>query len=267
MKITNLLLFLAFLSSCTTSSQHPSLTLYSKEINDSFDIYITLPANYSPAKTYAHVYYLDASLKSGNHLRKLAASQPNPQLQNTIFIGIGHRGNFQPKRRRDFIPPEMHNGNILPGSSKNYGHADRFYNFLTTEVIPFIESKYPSDNQRTLIGHSFGGLFSFYCLFRKDRMFNKFIAMSPSLWVNKYNILEYESAFASGATGLPVYLYLSAGGREYLNYILQGNRKMKALLQKRNYKGLNFESAIHKGKTHHSQVPVSLEYLLKNHKL
>ena len=42
---------------------------------------------------------------------------------------------------------------------------------------------------------------------------------------------------------------------------------MKALLEKRNYKGLNFESAVHKGKTHHSQVPVSLEYLLRNGKL
>jgi hypothetical protein len=42
---------------------------------------------------------------------------------------------------------------------------------------------------------------------------------------------------------------------------------MKALLEKRDYKGLNFESATHKGKTHHSQAPVSFAYLLRNNKL
>jgi uncharacterized protein len=266
MKIITALLLLSFLNSCTTRSQPPSFTLYSTEISDSFDIYVTLPANYDTAKTCSIVYYLDASINSGNHLRKLIASQPDSLTKNMIFAGIGHRGNFHEKRRRDFIPPEMHEGSTSPGNDKNYGQADRFYTFLITKVIPSIESKYRVNAQRTLAGHSFGGLFGFYCLFKKDRQFQKFIAMSPSLWVNNYNILEYEAAYAADESALPVFLYLSAGGRENLNYILQGNRKMKALLEKRNYKGLSFESAIHKGKTHNSQVLVSLSYLLKNRK-
>jgi uncharacterized protein len=267
MKISFALLFLAFLGSCTTRSQAPSFTLYENAIGDSFDIYITLPANYSNAKTYSTVYYLDASIKSGNRLRELLAGYTDSLSRNIIFIGIGHRGDFHVKRRRDFIPPEMHNSAIIPAKTENYGHADRFYQFLTRQVIPLIESRYPVSKQRTLIGHSFGGLFSFYCLLRKDREFDKYISLSPSLWINGYNIFEYEKEFAATEKDLPAYLYLSGGGAEHFNYILQGNRKMKALLEKRKYKGLSFEYAIHSWKTHNSQVPVSLIYLLKNKKL
>jgi predicted alpha/beta superfamily hydrolase len=265
--ITSLLFFLAFLSSCSSNSQPPTFTVYSNEVKDSFDIYVTLPKGYQKSGNYSTVYYLDASIKSGKRLRELVAAYPDSLTRQMIFVGIGHRGNFHVKRRRDFIPPELKNGVVLSGTDADYGHADRFYEFLTNSFIPFIESRYAVNKQRTFIGHSFGGLFGFYCLFKKDRAFEKYIALSPSLWTNQYNIFEYEAAYHKAETSLPVYLYLSAGGSENFNYILQGNGKMKALLDDRKYKGLHFETAIHPGKTHNSQVPVSLAYLLKNKKL
>lgn len=265
--VSTLLFFLAFLTSCNSNSLPPSFTVYSKEVKDSFDIYITLPAGYQKNSYYSTVYYLDASIKSGKRLRELVAAYPDSLTRQMIFVGIGHRGNFHAKRRRDFIPPELKNGAVLPGTDPDYGHADQFYAFLTNSLIPLIESSHPVTQQRTLIGHSFGGLFAFYCLFKKERAFGKIMALSPSLWTNQYNIFDYETAFHKDETTLPVFLYLSAGGRENFNYILQGNRKMKALLEERNYKGLDFETVIHRGKAHNSQVPVSLGYLLKNKKL
>ena len=41
--------------------------MYSKNVKDSFDIYINLPKSYSPNKTYKAFYYLDANIKSGNY--------------------------------------------------------------------------------------------------------------------------------------------------------------------------------------------------------
>jgi predicted alpha/beta superfamily hydrolase len=103
-------------------------------------------------------------------------------------------------------------------------------------------------------------------MYQEERLFRRFMALSPSLRVNKKNILEYEKHFASTHKELPVYLYLSGGKGERINYILTGNRKMKALIEKRKFSGLQFDYQEIPWKGHHGQVAVSLRYILENKK-
>ncbi|MCW3073514.1 MAG: hypothetical protein JWP69_583 [Flaviaesturariibacter sp.] len=264
MRVYYFFALLFVVSACNVRSQDATFSIHSTFVKDSFDITITKPKIFSTDRIYSTVYYLDANLKSGKKLVELVSRLNDSIVANTIFIGIGHIGNYHQKRRRDFIPPALKNGVVIPSEDLDFGHADAFYRFLQNELIPTIEYKYKVSGTRTIIGHSFGGLFVFYSLFKPNKLFQKFIALSPSLWVNDFNIFNYEQEYTNQRTHFNSYLFLSAGTGERLNYILSGNRKMKALLEKRNYTKLQVEYTEYKGESHNSQVPLSLNYILTN---
>jgi len=61
------------------------------------------------------------------------------------------------------------------------GGAEKFSQFIESELIPFIDSKYPGSPYRTLIGHSYAGLFTLYTLINHPHVFQNYIAIDPSL--------------------------------------------------------------------------------------
>ena len=234
---------------------------YSKSVSDSFEIYISLPPTYNPNDTYKVVYYCDANLKSGRHLRELISTNQYSNLQNSIFVGVGHIGNYHVLRRRDFILPTI-NGNDTAGQDKNYGQTEKFYSYLKNELVPSINSKFKTHiDSNSILGHSLGGLFAFFCLFKSDNLFSKYFALSPALWIDKYSIYKFNSI----QTGFShkKYLYFAAGSNETVNKILNGTNEAKQFLDKKQYENLAYDYDIWKGKTHNSEVPLSLEKILK----
>jgi predicted alpha/beta superfamily hydrolase len=229
-----------------------------------------LPAVYAaPLKSFPIVFYMDANLKSGNVMRNII-DEHNKQGEaiNAVFVGIGHRGNYHSLRRRDFITPFIKNEkDSLISNDKVYGQAENFYLFLQKELIPYIEKNYKVNSNRTLAGHSLGGLFTFYCLFKKERLFTNFIALSPALWINHENIYACEKNYRQDSASLVANLYVCAGGAEKFNYILSGARKMKAYLEKNSFRDLHFEYYEFAGETHNSEVPVALNRILTRLKL
>lgn len=231
----------------------PTFTIYAENIKDKFEIYITQPEKLDSGVRYTTVYYLDANLKSGKKLRELLAESPK-NLKNTIFIGIGHVGNYHVLRRRDFITPFIREGDSLVSHRKDFGHAEDFYLFLKNELIPLVDSLYPTNRERMILGHSLGGLFVFYCLFKNQCPFNQFAALSPALWINHYNIFDFEKKYHSKNNTLNANLYWGVGARESLNKIKRGGRKMLAVMEERQYVGLKYSYQELKGRTHNSAV-------------
>lgn len=231
-------------------------------VKDSFDIYVTIPANYdSGNQTFPVIFYMDANLKSGKTLRSIINEfANNHQPQNAVFVGVGHTGSYRILRRRDFISPGIDSS--LTNTDKNYGHSDNFYAFLKNELIPYVEKNYKVNHQRSLIGHSLSGLFTIYSLFKKDRLFTNYVALSPSLWVDRRRIYEFEKQYRKDSISLHANLYLCSGTKEKLNYILNGNRDMKTYLEKQPYTGLKLHYYEFEGETHNSEVPVALKEIL-----
>lgn len=262
--VTLCLIFVSIIS-CTIPQQESTPTIHSDYVNDDFELYIDLPAGYSSTKEYSLVFYMDANLKLGTEIRRQIRLEQNIRhLEEVIFIGIGHIGNYRTLRRRDFIPPEFTDGRFIQSKAENFGHADNFYKFLTLELIPLINEQYPNNGRFSYIGHSFSGLFAFYCLFQPEIIFTNHIALSPSLWVNYDNIFELEAFVSTGRPEKDTYLYHAAGTGEWANKVLSTSRSMKEVLEKRAYPRLNYQYTEHKGKGHNGVVPVSLEYVLKN---
>jgi len=263
-------LFLIFVIcvACSAPRDKSVPTIYSKVVGDSLELHIHTPLDYSKSGNYSVVFYLDANLKIGNELRrqiKLAENQE--KLKNVIFVGIGHIGDYRELRRRDFIPPIIQNKDTIFDEDPNYGRADRFYNFLTEELIPYIHQHYPNNGKYTLIGHSFGGLFAFYCLMKREAVFQNYIALSPSLWVNNHNFFEIEHHFQNLNLEPEGTLYHSCGSLEWINKVLYSSRRMKDTLLKRNSPKLKYIYAEHQGEGHNGVVPVSLEYVFKKIRL
>jgi len=252
--------------SCSTVRSPNAQTIYSAVVKDSFELYVDLPVNYTKGNIYSVVFYMDANLKSGKELRRQIKLDSNKaKLSHVIFVGIGHIGDYHVKRRRDLIPFVVNKSDTLLSDDKNYGQAEHFYRFISEELIPLINQRYPNNGRYSYIGHSFGGLFGFYCLMKPEPLFKNIIALSPSLWVNNNNSFQHEDLFAAAGYQMKdVTLYHACGTAEWANKVLYSSRDMRDVLNKRKYPGLHYIYKEHPGKNHNGVVPVSLEYVLSN---
>jgi predicted alpha/beta superfamily hydrolase len=59
------------------------------------------------------------------------------------------------------------------------GGAENFLSFLSDELFPIVDEKYPTRDYRVLIGHSYGGLFVVYALTSRPELFRAYLACSP----------------------------------------------------------------------------------------
>ena len=227
-------------------------TLYSEEADQDYTLYIALPVSYSSSgETYPVIYLLDGNIgfpdASGIvRLNSLDGSSPEVILVG-IGYGIGWGGDmdeFFRLRQIDLTPPG----------------AERHLNFIQESIIPYVEDNYRADPaDRTLMGHSHGGLFSLYALFHAPETFNRYIATSPSLGWDDRVAFEYEEEFARDHSELPVKLFLSVGRLEEEQYpearMISNLEEFHANLESRSYGGLEMEMVIMEGETLPSVIP------------
>lgn len=152
-------------------------SLYSKILNESRKIYVQLPASYTPEgnQKYPVVYILDGELflSTVNEVQNYYSGGFTPEM---VLVGISNDKN----RVRDLTTSSITTKYGMPFNEKN-GEADNFRKFIQNELIPFIDSKYPVTNYRTLIGHSYGGLFTISTLLHHPNLFANYLAIDPSL--------------------------------------------------------------------------------------
>ena len=111
----------------------------------------------------------------------------------------------------DRAPDLQYPGDGIDSKAK----GDQFFQFLKTELIPAVETDYPSDTtQRTIIGHSLGGFFVLYSLLDNvsHPLFNKIIAASCSLGLGKDNmIFQKEIQVAASTTDIRATVFIGSG--------------------------------------------------------
>ncbi len=153
-----------------------------------------LPAEYNPNKNekYPVAFILDGEvlLPTVTNVQNFYSGGFTPEM---VLIGISNDKN----RMRDLTTSKVTEMYGMPFEQEN-GEAANFSKFLETELIPFVENKYPVTNFRTLIGHSYGGLFALYSLVHHPQLFSNYLAIDPSLdWDNQKLIKEAQDKFSS----------------------------------------------------------------------
>ncbi|WGF91690.1 alpha/beta hydrolase-fold protein [Aequorivita marisscotiae] len=169
-------------------------SIYSESLKEYRKIYVQLPANFNAREKekYPVVYILDGEvlLPTVNNVQEFYSGGFTPDM---VLIGISNDKN----RMRDLTTSKVTEMYGMPFEQEN-GDAANFSNFLETELIPFVENKYPVTNFRTLIGHSYGGLFTLFSLVHHPHLFSNYIAIDPSLdWDNQKLFTEAQSMLAT----------------------------------------------------------------------
>lgn len=161
-------------------------SLYSETLKESRKIYIQLPSSYSPEKKqkYPVVYILDGEifLPTVNNVLDYYSGGYMPEM---VLVGISNNNN----RTRDLTTSVIKSKYGVPFNEKN-GEAEKFSQFIEKELIPYIEEKYNVSNFRTLIGHSYGGLFAIYTLINHPALFANYLAIDPSLDWDEQKLLN-----------------------------------------------------------------------------
>ena len=70
------------------------------------------------------------------------------------------------------------------------GNGDKFMSFVENELIPYIDTNYPTTTYKTLIGHSLGGLTVINTLLHHPNWFNAYVSLDASLWYNHKKPVE-----------------------------------------------------------------------------
>ena len=85
-------------------------------------------------------------------------------------------------RTRDLTPNHVQHIFGDTAFAKTSGGGENFTKFIAQELLPYVDKKYPTTVHRTLIGHSFGGLFVVNTLVHHPELFSNYLAIDPSLW-------------------------------------------------------------------------------------
>jgi predicted alpha/beta superfamily hydrolase len=245
--------------------------LFSKQVADTFSIFINLPKSYNKTdrRKYPTLFLLDANVYYDILTNSITQLNKNKHLREPILVGIGYKDFMQADslRQRDYTYPEA----LKEDSFSISGGADRFFTFITQELIPFLDKHYKTDTtNRSLMGHSLGGYFSLFALQNESRnkthFFKNYVSASPSLdYHNRYIISQFKNLHVSNHNQQT--LLITTGGLEdgedgglNFNYLLN-------VLLSSEFKHIRVEKMI-LPKTDHMATPVptfekGLELIMK----
>lgn len=217
------------------------------------DVIVSLPESYQrdAARRYPVLYVLDGSSQSAHTAASARLMARIGVMPEIIVVGIPASGE---NRQRDYTPPYMR----AESDEKNgpAGKADRFLQFLETELIPHIEQTYRATSTRMLAGHSRGGLFVMYSLLEKPDLFSARFAYSPALWRDDDRIVAELDRWLKARTGRPTFLYLSLGDGEN-EKMTRAFRKAAEVLRASAPPALRWRVNITRGATHETNAALS----------
>jgi len=184
--------------------------LYSNELNEVRTLNIYLPEGFHPdsATKYPVIYLLDGSMDEDFlHLTGIVQFLSFPWINTvepSIVVGIANVD-----RKRDFTYPSADSLDLawIPTG----GGSARFISFIEKELQPYIEAKYHTTGQKTVIGQSLGGLVAAEILVRHSELFTHYMIISPSLWWNHSTLLAEVPAFFKANPNLSKHVFLSIG--------------------------------------------------------
>lgn len=232
----------------------------SNSVKDSFKISVSLPRGYdNQSKSYSVLYVMDGNIFFGLVNDTVRLLEFGKEIEDLIVVGVGYEleENHMTLRNRDYLPTAHE-------SSIGSGGADKFLGYIATELKPYIESHYRTkENDATLFGDSYSGLFAVYTYFNSNNLFQRFIIGSPSLYWDDKIIFEYEKKSLQLAANFETKMFLSVGALEavlepkFANMV--GNvEELSHLLKGENHRHLDLTTHIFENETHLSVIPATI---------
>jgi predicted alpha/beta superfamily hydrolase len=170
------------------------VSIQSAVLNENRKIWIYVPPS-ARSTTYAKRQYPVVYLLDGDGhfssvvgmIQQLSTVNGNMISPEMIVVGIPNTN-----RTRDLTPthvdadPMIKDVNFL----KTSGGGEKFISFIEKELMPYVDSKYPTAPYRMLIGHSLGGLTVMQAFVHHTGLFNSYVCIDPSMWWDNQSLLR-----------------------------------------------------------------------------
>lgn len=191
--------------------------MHSSTVGDDFMIYVLKTDGYDTTNGRLPVLYMtDGDWNMTVAMNCFRMLRQDYTTHEPLVVGIGY-GRNDNKRTRDLDP---NNG------------GPKFLSFIEKELIPFIEQKYRTTNERALYGYSLGGMFTTYVLFNRPDLFQKIFIGAPGN--NGTGLMPAAREYFKTHNDLNNEVFIGVGGYEkevvrnidsFVNYL--NNKKLK----------------------------------------
>ncbi len=241
-------LFLILLASCGQTPDNnvvigKNLELYSKILHEQRKIMVYLPASYYDTYFYKRRYPVVYALDGDSHFFNLAAmikqmSENGDGLRfpEMILVSIQNTD-----RNRDLTPSRDTAAALMDkNTASRTGGGEQFLSFISTELMPHIDSLYPTTPFHVFIGHSFGGLMVIDALIHHKDMFNAYLAIDPSMMWDKFRLLHEAQQILPSADYTGRSLYMATA-----NSLQNGLDTVKVMHDSTNIFSLHMQSMFH----------------------
>jgi predicted alpha/beta superfamily hydrolase len=186
---------------------HDSFTIVSHAVRETRLINVHTPSSYRASSTtrFPVLYMPDGGLdedfphvvKTVDSLAALGVIRP------VIVVGIPNT-----ERRRDLTGPTRVKSDsaIAP----HVGGSAAFRQFIRDELIPAINARYHTTDERGIVGESLAGLFVVETFLAAPSLFRHYVAFDPSLWWNGSALVDSARARLAGIDSASRSLFLSS---------------------------------------------------------
>lgn len=245
-------LFVFVLAAVPASAQEPVtlgqvFALDSKVMQEPRRVIVWTPPGYENGRARVPVLYLtDAERQFAHTVTTVEFLSRNGRAPAMLVVGI-----FNTDRARDLTPYKdgtEETDTRLPTS----GGADRFLQFVETELVPWVESRYRTEPFRLFAGHSFGGLFAVHAMATRPGLFNAVISVSPTLGWRQGEPSRRMERMLAGHRAVKASLYVTLGDEG--DVMQSGFDRMKAVLEQHANPNLRWHMVSMKEEDHGSIV-------------
>jgi predicted alpha/beta superfamily hydrolase len=138
--------------------------IHSSSIGEDYTIYVLRTEAYDTTNIHLPVLYMtDGDWNMTVAMNCFRMLRQDYTIEQPLIVGIGY-GKGTNKRFRDLDPATG---------------APAFLAFIEKELIPFVNGKYRTNDERAIYGYSMGGMFTTYILFNRPELFEKIFIGAP----------------------------------------------------------------------------------------
>ncbi|WP_154224001.1 alpha/beta hydrolase-fold protein [Marinicella rhabdoformis] len=253
MKKILVLFLLCICASSLAVSIGERVTVPSAMLDKSHELLIYTPPSYdyNKSQSFPVLYVVDGDYNF-HYLTGLIELWSNLSAFMPEMVVVGISGGDTQSYRKSAKPP------LEPKSGKgDAGHADVMLDALKKEIMPFVQQTYRVNDFEILGGHSIGGLFVTYAAVHEPQMFDRFIAVSPSLWWQNEIMKDHVAEVLTQNPKLPVHLYMTLANEKGM-----GVHGFVEMIESQRRNGFDFKFKQFPDETHGSTGLASYEWAL-----
>ena len=166
-------------------------TMESKILGETRRVWVYVPGSamndISGPKNYPVLYLLDGDAHFLSMVGMVQQFSRNTLCPEMIVVGIANTDRTRDLTTSNIPGPIRLMGNV---SAPTSGGSDKFLAFIEKELMPYIESKYPTQPYKIFVGHSFGGLTVINAFINHPHMFSAYLSIDPGMWWDNEKLLS-----------------------------------------------------------------------------